>query len=83
MGLFFKKILFCSILQHPGYFFEETSLNKFRIPNCPSILSKELFHATFLKSYHLLQGKKNYFAATSSSLEKETILIQFIMNDYP
>ena len=67
MGLFFKKILFCSILQHPGYFFEETSLNKFRIPNCHSILSKELFHATFLKSYHLLQ-KKTGFAAFRSNL---------------
>ncbi len=44
-----------SILQHPGYFFEETSLNQFRIPNYPSILSKELFDETFLKSYHLLQ----------------------------
>ena len=71
MDLFFKKILFCSILQHPGYFFEETSLNKFRIPNCPSMLSKKLFHATFLKSYHLLKKKPvlQHFAATSSFSE--------------
>ena len=79
MGLFFKKILFCSILQHPGYFFEETSLNKFRIPNCHSILSKELFHATFLKSYHLLQIKPvlQHFAATSSFLENHPDSIHY------
>jgi len=75
------EIVFYSILV---IFFEETSLNQFRIPNYPSILSKELLDETFLKSSFAAKNTVlQHFAATQSFLEKETILIQFIMTNYP